>query len=346
MCGYPANVMAKTFALLHSDVLRIIRQHEKREVELDVSYAELMKFIFLRKQGNAKFPSDTMLEEEFPKRQVYRIPLDYRCFLFERMENLDNLETNDSIVDKIKEGKYSFEHIMPQTLNAAWKTALGSRSEEIHEEYLHTFANLTLTAYNSNYGNHSFQEKKEGYTDRKGNKIYGFKDSTFKLSNYLKTINQWTEEEIKERGQQLKSNFLYLWPMITTSYVPLERESDVISFDDDDVEVTNRHIQAFIYKGEKHLIDSWKGMLVEVCKLVYAEKPMSVAYLSAKDVWFHTYDNQKHSKIADNCYVWSSASAKTICNILSFLFNEVGIPKSQLEFDLVPQKDNAIEEEE
>ena len=346
MCGYPANVMAKTFALLHSDVLRIIHQHEKREVELNVTYAELMKYIFLRKQGNAKFPSDAILEEEFPKRQVYRIPLDYRCFLFERMENLDNLETDDTVVDKIREGKYSFEHIMPQTLNASWKTALGSNCERIHEEYLHTFANLTLTAYNSNYGNHSFHEKKEGYTDRKGNKIYGFKDSTFKLSNYLKTIDQWTEEEIRERGRLLKTNFLYLWPMISTSYTPLERESDVVSFDDDDVEVTNRQIQAFIYKGQKHIISSWKGMLVEVCKLVYAEKPTSVTYLSAKDVWFHTYENLKHSKIADNCYVWSSASARTICNILRFLFTELSISKSQLEFDLIPQKENAIEEEE
>ena len=87
-------------------------------------------------------------------------------------------------------------------------------------------------------------------------------------------------------------------------------------------------------------------MLVEVCKLVYAEKPTSVTYLSAKDVWFHTYENLKHSKIADNCYVWSSASARTICNILSFLFTELGISKSQLEFDLIPQKEHAIEEEE
>ena len=78
--------------------------------------------------------------------------------------------------------------------------------------------------------------------------------------------------------------------------------------------------------------------------MVYSEKPTSVAYLCAKDVWFHTNDNPKHSKISDNCYVWSSASARTICNILSYLFTETNIPKSQLEFDLVPQKENEVEE--
>ena len=142
------------------------------------------------------------------------------------------------------------------------------------------------------------------------------------------------------------TNFLYLWPMISTSYVPLEKESDVISFDDDDIEVTNRHIQAYIYRGEKHAIDSWKGMLIEVCKLVYTEKPTAVAYLCAKDNWFHSYDYKKHSKIADNCYVWSSASAKSICYVLGLLFAETGIPKSQLEFDLIPLKENTVDDEE
>lgn len=346
MCGYPANAMAKTFALLHSDVMRIIALHEKRDVLLSVSYAEIAKYILLKKQGNSIFPNDTILIENFPKRQVYRIPLDYRCFLFERLENLDNKETNDTMVERIKEGKYSFEHIMPQTLNANWKAALGEQFEEIHDEYLHTFANLTLTAYNSNYGNHSFIEKKEGYTDRKGNKIYGFKDSTFKLSNYLKTIDKWTLEEIKEREKILIENFLYLWPMIQTEYVPLERESDIVSFDDDDIEVTNRKIQAFIYKGEKHVVSSWKEMLIDVCKLVYAEKPTEVAYLCFKDCWFHSHDAKQHSKIAENVYVRSSSCARTICNTLRFLFDGTRTSQSDLEFDLIPQKENEIEENE
>jgi hypothetical protein len=94
----------------------------------------LLKFILLRKQGTAKFPSDTELKDIFPKRQIYRIPLDYRCFLFERMENLDNRETNDTIVKRIKDGTFSFEHIMPQSLNSVWKEELGNDYERIHEE--------------------------------------------------------------------------------------------------------------------------------------------------------------------------------------------------------------------
>jgi len=344
MCGYPANVMAKSFALLHSDILRIIHQHERRDVELTVSYAEILKYILLRKQGISVFPNDTELEEEFGKRQVYHIPLDYRCFLFERLENMDSKETDDTIVAKIKEGKYSFEHIMPQTLTAQWKQDLGADYENVHNKYLHTFGNLTITAYNSNYGNHTFQEKKEGYVDKKNNTIYGFKDSRFRLNNYIKQADKWTEDEIEARSKLLLNDFKHLWPMIETAYKPLEKESEVVSFDDDDIELTGRQIQSYIYKGNKHEVSSWKGMLVEVCRLVYREYPTQVSYLCTKESYFFTKDSSKVSKIADGCYVWTHASIRTICSILTALFNEIGLEKSQLEFDLVPQKENAIED--
>lgn len=342
MCGYPANVMAKTFALLHSDIIRIITQHEKRGVELSVSYAELLKHVLLKKQGNAVFPKDNKLKEQFPLRQVYRIPFDYRCFLFERMENLDSLETDDTLVSKIHNGTYTIEHIMPQTPTPEWKEALGDNWQNIHDTYLHTFANLTLTAYNSNYGNHPFKEKKEGYFDKKGNKVYGFKDSTFKLSNYLKTINQWTLSEIESRGEKLLNNFLYLWPMITTKYVPLDKESDIVSFDDDDIEVTGRQIQSFTYRGIKHEVSTWKSMLIQMCTLVYNENPSAVTYLCTKNWWFHDTETKERTKFADGCYVHSSASAKSITSILTHLFVEIGIAKSLLEFDLKPIKENIV----
>lgn len=344
MCGYPANVMAKSFALLHSDVMRIVKQHQQRDIPLTVPYAEVLKFIFLRKQGNAVFPEDTEVQEEFQVRNVYRMPLDYRCFLFERLENKDHKEANDNLVEHIKDGTYSFEHIMPQTLTAQWKQELGPDFERIHEQYLHTFANLTLTAYNSNYGNHSFAEKKEGYQDREGKQIYGFKDSNFKLSNYLKLVNHWGEEEIKERGNKLLQDFLYLWPMIQTTYVPLEQDLDDVSFDDDDVELTGRKIQKFSYRGEEHEVATWKAMTVEVCKLIYQENPTAVQYLSQKDDCFHVEEAKGRTKIADDCYVWTAASTKSLCSVLELLFKEANIEKSKLEFHLIPQRDNVIED--
>lgn len=77
------------------------------------------------------------------------------------MENENSKEGDDTIVSRMKKNQITIEHIMPQTLNQKWKDSLGENWEDIHETYLHTFANLTLTGYNSSYGNHTFTEKKK-----------------------------------------------------------------------------------------------------------------------------------------------------------------------------------------
>lgn len=41
---------------------------------------------------------------------------------------------------------------MPQHLTPVWQKELGDDYEQIHELWLHRMANLTLTAYNSKYG--------------------------------------------------------------------------------------------------------------------------------------------------------------------------------------------------
>lgn len=53
----------------------------------------------------------------------------------------------------------TIEHIMPQTLTAKWKIDLGKRAQEIYNEYLHCLGNLTLSGYNSELSNASFNEK-------------------------------------------------------------------------------------------------------------------------------------------------------------------------------------------
>ena len=342
ICAYPANVMSKTFAILHSDVLRIINEHEKRNIPLGVPYSELVKHILLKKQGNAVFPKDNEVNLEFPKRQIYKIPIDYRYFLFERMENENSKEADDTVVARMKKNKVTIEHIMPQTLNQKWKDSLGENWQDIYDKYLHTFANLTLTGYNSSYGNHTFAEKKEGYTivkDGETIQVHGLKDSAFRLSDYLKSCDNWTETEMKERGDILLKKFLKLWPMITCSYVPLEKETDNVSFNDDELDVVGRKIASFTYKGVNHKVWSWKEMLVQLSKIIYAEEPIKMNSLAATDEWYHRSGSEGRSKVSENCYVFTSCGTKTKCTILSHMFDQLGLNASDLEFELIPLND-------
>ena len=346
ICNYPANALQKMFAVLHNEILKIYKLHQKREQELTLPYSEILKYVLLKKQGTASFPLDTEVKDQFPTRQIYRIPSSYRSFLFERMENENSPEANDTIVDKMNKGDITIEHIMPQSLTPQWKQALGNNWEEIHTVYLHTFANLTLTGFNFSYSNHSFQEKKEGYIDRKGNKIDGFDNSAFRLSNYLKHCTKWTLDELKERQQILLDNFLRLWPMITTEYVPLEKEYELVSFDDDEFELTGRTILGFRYREERHQVVTWKDMIEQVCKLMYNENPSTMAYLASRDEWVHETSSKERSKIADSCFVYSSCSTNTKRSLLGFLFKELSIPTSVLEFEIAPLAEKVTDTED
>ncbi len=92
---------------------------------------------------------------------------------------------------------------MPQTLTEEWERDLGENFEAIHEKYLHTIGNLTLTGYNSEYSNNSFQEKRDMEN--------GFKQSSLKLNQSLKDLESFGEKEIEERASDLADWALKIW---------------------------------------------------------------------------------------------------------------------------------------
>ena len=353
ICNWPANAMSKSFALLHSDILRIYDTHKRRGLEVEVSYVEVMKYIILKKQGTGEFPIDRYVIESFPTRQIYKMPAAYRAFLFERMENLDSKETDVDIIQKLNDNSITIEHIMPQHLTPQWKEDLGPEYERIVEQYLHTFANLTLSGYNLDYSNRPYSEKWNGYTYTKKDKetkedktitVYGYKDSAFKLTNYMKQHQRWTEKELKERGEQLLQNFLHLWPMIATQYVPLEREVEIVSIDDDDTDLKGRTITAFRYNGAKHIVTSWKMMLVEVCKLIFNEYPTEMLYLATKNNYLHDSAQDYTTPVVENCHVWASNDTRSKRNVLLYIFKELDIDPSVLELELVPLNNNVVDD--
>ncbi|MEC0986300.1 HNH endonuclease family protein [Bacillus safensis] len=86
---------------------------------------------------------------------------------------------------------YTIEHIMPQNkrLSDEWKQDLGEDWEYIHNNYIHTLGNLTLTRYNSELSDKPFKVKR----DMEG----GFADSPLRLNRGLGQLEVWNEQEMK-----------------------------------------------------------------------------------------------------------------------------------------------------
>ncbi|WP_100975048.1 DUF262 and DUF1524 domain-containing protein [Helicobacter pylori] len=158
-------------------------------------YRESIKAHFLSlEKTTGKFPKDSEFRDSLITIDFYSFKK--KEYFFERLENFNTKEPVN-----IKE--CTIEHIMPQTLTEEWERDLGGNFQAIHEKYLHTIGNLTLTGYNQEYSNKSFQEKRDMEK--------GFKQSPLKLNQSLKGLEVFGEKEIEKRANDLADWALKIW---------------------------------------------------------------------------------------------------------------------------------------
>jgi len=183
VCDIPTNSLRQTFASL------------MRQVKKD-RYLESLQAVFLLLPSYRRFPKAEEFKRHLQSRNLYKF--NRKAYWLRRFENYDRKE-------RVPVHEYTIEHIMPQSenLNAEWKQDLGPEWERIHEQYLHTLGNLTLTGYNSEYSNRSFNEKR----DMEG----GFKQSPLKLNRGLGSIEAWNETAIKDRAKALSDQAIDIW---------------------------------------------------------------------------------------------------------------------------------------
>ncbi|GHS62511.1 DUF262 and DUF1524 domain-containing protein [Helicobacter pylori] len=181
VCGLGTNSLNKVFP---SFTKRIQKDEYFKSLEAHFGY-------LTEKQ---RFPNNDEFKDCFITINFYKFKK--KEYFFERLENFDRKE-------RVYTHEYTTEHIMPQKLTEEWERDLGENFQEIHNKYLHTIGNLTLTGYNSEYSNKSFQEKRDMEK--------GFKDSPLRLNQGLRDLKSFGEEEIKKRANDLADLALKIW---------------------------------------------------------------------------------------------------------------------------------------
>lgn len=317
ICDYPSNGLNKVFATL-------FRELSKRKEEADNDFSDILAHSLLSRTGTASFPTDGEVRTAFATRNVYGMNKQARLFLFERLENKDSKELHD-VVRLVNEGSISIEHIMPQSLSAKWKEALGDDYDKVHQQYLHTMANLTLTAYNSDYSNHLFCEKRDAEC--------GFKSSAFRLNAYVSRCEEWTEKQLVERYELLLADCFKLWPKPVTSYEPHDGDVEAVPLDDEDYDFRWKSLKAFRFRGQRFGESVWRSMLVHVCKLVHQESPVVVQWLCENSKYGLTKDAAYSAEFASGLYVKTHSSTTEKISLLRKLLAECGIPLSELSFE-------------
>ncbi len=181
VCGIPSNGLNKLFASF------------TKKIQKD-EYLESMKKHFGSLTENRRFPNDSEFKDSFITIDFYNFQK--REYFLERLESFNTKEP-------VNTKECTTEHIMPQTLEEEWERDLGENFQAIHDKYLHTIGNLTLTGYNQEYSNNSFQEKRDMEK--------GFKQSSLRLNQSLKDLESFSEKEIEKRANDLADWALKIW---------------------------------------------------------------------------------------------------------------------------------------
>jgi len=187
ICAVPTNSMNKTFATFGKAL--------KKD-----RYLESIQAHFLTLPSYRRFPSDDEFRRDLQTRDLYNFRS--RSYWLRRLENHGRKE-------RVAVAEYTIEHILPQNpnLSAAWKQALGAEWERVQKQWLHTLGNLTLTAYNTNYSDRSFAEKR----DMPDAPEKGLKVSPLKLNAGLGQLDAWDEAAIRARAGRLADQALAVW---------------------------------------------------------------------------------------------------------------------------------------
>lgn len=201
ICGIPTNSLNKTFLILYKSVNKS-------------NYYESLAATMQLFGGYKRYPNDNEFIREIKIKDLYNFRS--KSYFFSKMENHKRKEW-------VSVAEYTIEHILPQNekLSNEWQQMLGDNWKEIQNTWLHTLGNLTLTGYNSELSDRPFKQKKtiEG----------GFNNSPLRLNDYMKTVDEWNENNINVRAEQLAKLATDIWQYpdvaeeILKSYAEVER---------------------------------------------------------------------------------------------------------------------------
>jgi hypothetical protein len=145
------------------------------------------------------WPTDNQFIRALVEFQLYRRERS-KCRLM-----LERLEASYGHKERVDPTTLTIEHVMPQTVGNdeygwSWQRTLGPGWYELHQQWVHTLGNLTLTGYNPDMSNRGYESKRVWLTD-----------SNLVLNSYFKSADSWGVDEIRARGERLATEIAALW---------------------------------------------------------------------------------------------------------------------------------------
>lgn len=257
-----------------------------------------------------------------------------------------NVKFATYILYKIENGRYpkpysefvtaksvTVEHIMPQNITDEWIEDLGEDAEAIHDLYVNTIGNLSLSSRgkNSSMSDDSFADKKE---------ILMTDGSKFEVLNRsIKKLDKFTKKDIENRESELESILLDKFKL---------PEVDIRGFRFDDVveivceEEVNPIFKgatpiAFRLYGQEVTVDGYADFLFRLCKLLLRRFPEKIRELASQnfnpwggDKKYLYYSTEKENEVGEGIQLHLGLSAMSIVEFAIKLLKECGAEPDEL----------------
>lgn len=316
LCEMPTNALNKVFASMTKDIERYN----------DKELCEKVALVLAGKKGKVIFPDDVLVKDKLLLRNSYKFP--HIKYVLEQVERKQGKEI-------VSFDELTIEHIMPQTLTAKWKIDLGKKATEIYEKYVHCIGNLTLTGYNSEMSNDSFEEKKRIY-----------KESNIYISKQLSNVDMWGESEINERSEWIIKEICSIWQCpdvikLNQTDTDTRTEFDIM----DEVDVTGRTPCEVEICGGIVSVDSWRSFLKNICMQMYEYDAQIFRSLirhkdfkgRSKRIISDTDENMRvPQKIAEGIYLEMNLSANEALNYAKLVIDKYEGMENECSYRLRP----------
>ncbi len=348
--GIDTTSVDRFLASLHKDAESYLNNTDPK-----ASYTEVLKYILLNRIGQTRLPADAEYENAIRTREAYYQRNSFLTYVLTAAEE----SSKDAVhtLHQISSGelKLSIEHVMPQTLASKdWQEMLGSDFERIHGDYLHTLANLTLTGYNSEYSNRPYNEKMNlKIIDKKTGKtrMVGFAVAERKLplNEWIAKHDTWNEDTLKERRKWWVKSLKKVWPMPTTTFKPVEKDTWVYLLDTADLKGKSvRSIEVF---GEKTSVTTWAEALDAISEAIYGRNDSNFIEKIADDEWLSGNIRQDSSAFHNSVeiletgyFINTNNETNTKLRLISALGRVFGLSTDDIKAELTVDKNNVEEE--
>lgn len=337
ICDVPTNALNKIFASLYDAAEKLVNKD-------GISFYEAVSYLMTSRNGSGRFPSDEEFMKALATKNIYKMRAKNKIYTFYRLNAGNSAEGDTSVIDKMQPDEngnvvLSIEHIMPQTLNADWKRALGGEEKavQLQETWEHTIANLTLTAYNSSYSNSCFTTKLTLKTED-GLGI-GFKYSPLHINEFIKHQTSWGESQLKLRLGEIQNEAIGIWKMPISKYKPTVKEAESLSLEDEAEDFTNTNFIDCYINSEQLPIkqdENWVNVFIGIIKYLYREYKFDIQKIANDDsLTVLQNETSKYANsvlVLDGIYAYLKSSTATKIGILKDIFEELGIEQDALVF--------------